>query len=116
MIGPETPLSQGIVDYFLLRGQKIFGPTQRAARIESSKVFAKNLMRQYGIPTGDFAVFQSFDTAREYVQNQNLPLVIKADGLAAGKGVIIAHTQEEALEALESLMVKKVFGEPRLIK
>ena len=111
MIGPETPLSQGIVDYFLLRGQKIFGPTQRAARIESSKVFAKNLMRQYGIPTGDFAVFQSFDTAREYVQNQNLPLVIKADGLAAGKGVIIAHTQEEALEALESLMVKKVFGE-----
>tara|TARA_Y100000588_G_scaffold393194_1_gene507971 strand:+ start:4252 stop:5517 length:1266 start_codon:yes stop_codon:yes gene_type:complete len=111
MIGPETPLSQGIVDHFQIMGQRIFGPTQSAARIESSKVFAKNLMRKYGIPTGDFAVFQSFDTARDYVKKQNLPLVIKADGLAAGKGVIIAYTQEEALEALESFMVEKVFGD-----
>ena len=111
MIGPETPLSQGIVDHFQIRGLKIFGPTQNAARIESSKVFAKNLMKEYGIPTGDFAVFQSFDKARCYVQKQNLPLVIKADGLAAGKGVIIAHTQREAIEALESFMVEKVFGE-----
>ena len=111
MIGPETPLSQGIVDHFQIRGLKIFGPTQNAARIESSKVFAKNLMKEYGIPTGDFAVFQSFDKARCYVQKQNLPLVIKADGLAAGKGVIIAHTQQEAIEALESFMVEKVFGE-----
>ena len=68
-------------------------------------------MKEYGIPTGDFAVFQSFDKARCYVQKQNLPLVIKADGLAAGKGVIIAHTQREAIEALESFMVEKVFGE-----
>ena len=111
MIGPETPLSEGIVDYFQIREQKIFGPTKSAARIESSKVFAKNLMRGYGIPTGNFEVFQSFDKASDYVQKQSLPLVIKADGLAAGKGVIIAHTQEEAIDALKSFMVEKVFGE-----
>ena len=111
MVGPETPLSQGIVDYFQTRKLKIFGPTKSAAQIESSKVFAKNLMQKYGIPTGGFAVFKSFDEARNYVEAQDLPLVIKVDGLAAGKGVIIAYSKEEAITALRSFMVEKIFGD-----
>ena len=110
VVGPETPLSEGIVDYFSERGLKIFGPDSKSSRIESSKVFAKKLMRDHGIPTGNFEVFDSFDEACKYSNSQPLPVVIKADGLASGKGVIIAYTHEQAINALKLFMVDRAFG------
>lgn len=108
---PDDPLALGIVDEFQKEGLKIFGPTKSAARLESSKVYAKNFMQKYNLPTARFGVFSSLDDAIFYVKKQSLPIVIKASGLALGKGVIIAKTEEEAFKALEDILVKKVFGE-----
>ncbi len=110
MVGPEAPLTRGIVDALGKAGVPAFGPSGAAAEIEGSKVFAKELMRKYGIPTARSAVFDSFEEAVRYIRTQPFPLVVKADGLAAGKGVIIAASQEEALRALSDIMQKKVFG------
>jgi phosphoribosylamine--glycine ligase len=110
VVGPEGPLASGVVDYFNDLGIPIFGPTEAATQIESSKVFARNLMQKYGIPCPRGAVFSSYSEAREYLQGQRLPVVIKADGLAAGKGVIIAGSLTEAQKALDDMMKAKVFG------
>ncbi len=111
VVGPEAPLVEGIVDEFASRGLKVFGPELEAARLEGSKIFAKNLMEKYGIPTGRARAFTSYDDAREYVEHTRAPLVVKADGLAAGKGVIIAEDTAAALEALSQCMVEELFGE-----
>jgi phosphoribosylamine--glycine ligase len=110
IVGPEAPLASGIVDYFDNLGIPVFGPTKAATQIESSKVFARNLMEKYGIPSPEGAIFSSYSEAREYVQEQSPPVVIKADGLAAGKGVIIAGSLSEAEKALGDIMEAKVFG------
>jgi phosphoribosylamine--glycine ligase len=110
VVGPENPLAAGIVDRFQSAGLAIFGPSQKAAEIESSKVFAKELMQKHGIPCARSASFSDFEQAKEYLQNQKPPIVIKADGLAAGKGVIIAESLKEAREALASMMQSKAFG------
>ena len=110
VVGPEAPLAEGIVDHFQAAGLSIFGPTQAAARIESSKVFAKELMAKYFIPTGSAEVFDSYEEAERYVRMHSPPLVVKADGLAAGKGVTVANTEEEAIKALRECMVERVFG------
>jgi phosphoribosylamine--glycine ligase len=112
VVGPEVPLSLGIVDEFVRRNLRILGPTQAAAEIESSKVFAKEFMARHGIPTAPFTVFRSAEDARRYLEegSTRYPLVVKADGLAAGKGVIIASTKGEAVEAVTRIMEEKAFG------
>ncbi len=111
IVGPEDPLAKGIVDYFEKQGLKIFGPSARAAQIEGSKVFAKKLMAKYGIPTAPFEVFDDPEKALAYIEKKGAPIVVKADGLAAGKGVIVCQSVEEAHEAVKKIMVEKVFGE-----
>lgn len=111
IVGPELPLSRGMVDEFDKLGLKIFGPNQNATQIESSKVFSKYLMKKYNIPSASYAVFQDIKQAFDYVKQQAFPLVIKADGLAAGKGVFIVKGIKQAKEALDSLMKKKIFGD-----
>ena len=111
VVGPEVPLAMGIVDHFQATGLTIFGPSQAAARIESSKVFAKELMIKYGVPTGRAEVFDSYEEADRYVREHSPPLVVKADGLAAGKGVTVADTRQAAVNALRECMVDRVFGE-----
>lgn len=111
VVGPEQPLALGIVDLFTGYGFKIFGPNQKAAQLESSKVFAKELMAKYHIPTAPFRVFEDFFDARNYVLQKGAPIVIKADGLAQGKGVVVAGTVNEAERALEKIMQEKVFGD-----
>jgi len=110
VVGPEAPLALGIVDYFDSLGIPIFGPTKAATQVESSKVFARNLMDKYGIPCPKGAIFSSYSEAREYLQEQRPPVVIKADGLAAGKGVLIAGSLTEAHKALADIMEAKIFG------
>jgi phosphoribosylamine--glycine ligase len=110
VVGPEGPLAAGIVDAFVKIGMAIFGPTQKAAEIESSKVFAKELMQRHAIPCAASASFSELEKAREYLQNQKPPVVIKADGLAQGKGVIIAETIEDAEKTLTDIMQSKTFG------
>jgi len=110
VVGPEAPLVRGLVDSFRVAGLRAFGPTQQAAKLEGSKVFAKQLMRRHGIPTADFRVFNATDRARAYLDMVGAPVVVKADGLAAGKGVIVCQTLEEAHEAVTSIMVRKDFG------
>jgi phosphoribosylamine--glycine ligase len=110
VVGPEAPLTWGIVDYFDGLGIPIFGPTRAATQVESSKVFARGLMEKYGIPCPKGAIFSSYSEAREYLQKQRLPIVIKADGLAAGKGVIIASSLAEAQKALGDIMEAKIFS------
>ena len=110
VVGPEAPLASGIVDHFNRLGIAIFGPTKAATQIESSKVFARNLMEKYGVPCPKGGVFSSYSEAREYLRKQRLPVVIKADGLAAGKGVIIANSLSEADKALSDIMEARVFG------
>jgi len=110
VVGPEVPLASGIVDHFDRLGIPVFGPTRQAARIESSKVFARNLMEKYGIPCPKAAIFSSYSEAHEYLQKQRAPVVIKADGLAAGKGVIIANSLDEAEKAVSDVMEARVFG------
>jgi len=110
VVGPEAPLTVGIVDAFEARGLRIFGPSQQAAEIEGSKAFAKDLMKKYGIPSGEFQTFADFAGAVSYVKKRGVPIVVKADGLAAGKGVIPCYTLEQALAAIDLIMVKKAFG------
>jgi len=110
VVGPEAPLANGIAEQFLIRGMQIFGPTREAARIESSKVFAKKLMQKHGIPCARSASFSEYSQAKKYVLKQAPPIVIKADGLAAGKGVTVADTIPQALEALVNIMELKIFG------
>jgi phosphoribosylamine--glycine ligase len=111
VVGPEAPLASGIVDLFRSRDIPIFGPTKEAAKIESSKVFAKELMQKYGIPTARSATFFSFGEAKDYVNSMPSPVVVKADGLAAGKGAIVAGSAAEAIKALSDIMEKRIFGE-----
>jgi phosphoribosylamine--glycine ligase len=108
--GPELPLVLGLRDALERAGIPCFGPDAFAARLEGSKAFAKQIMREANVPTADFAVFDDFAAARRHVLERGAPLVVKADGLAAGKGVVVAKTVEEAAAALEDMMVKKVFG------
>ncbi|MXY43677.1 MAG: phosphoribosylamine--glycine ligase, partial [Dehalococcoidia bacterium] len=110
VVGPEAPLADGIVDRFQEAGLSIFGPSQAAARIESSKSFAKDLMLRAGVPTAHAEVFHDFNAARKYVETLSPPVVIKADGLAAGKGVVVADTTEKAVSALRDQMVDLAFG------
>ena len=110
VVGPEAPLAQGIVDLPQSRHIPCFGPTQEAARLESSKVFAKELMHKYGIPCAKSQRFSSLGEARAYLEWQQFPIVVKADGLAAGKGTIVAESLDEALEALSQIMEQRVFG------
>jgi len=111
VVGPEVPLTLGIVDLFESKGLRIFGPSRSGAQLEGSKIFAKNLMREAGIPTASFEVFYDAEQARRFVQTRNAPCVVKADGLAAGKGVFPCRSAQEALEAIDHIMVKKEFGE-----
>jgi phosphoribosylamine---glycine ligase len=111
VVGPEQPLSLGIVDSFEQAGLAIFGPSQKASLLESSKIFAKEIMREHNIPTADFARFADAAAARAYVRSKNGPLVIKADGLAAGKGVFLAETAAAALDAIDRIMVHHEFGD-----
>ncbi len=108
--GPETPLVKGITDACSTAGVPCFGPDAYAAQLEGSKSFAKNIMRESGVPTADFAVFTEPEDARKYLRAHGAPMVVKADGLAAGKGVVVAKTVDEALGAIDEMMVKKVFG------
>ncbi len=110
IVGPELPLTVGIVDRFRQEGLQIFGPTKAAARIEGSKSFARHIMRDAGAPTPAFEVFDDANAARAYVRSQGAPIVIKADGLASGKGVVVAQSVDEALEAVEDAMVNRAFG------
>ena len=110
IVGPEVSLVKGIVDIFQQEGLKIFGPTKELAMLEGSKVFAKEAMTKFGLPTADFKVFDDPKDAKKYLNEKGAPIVVKADGLAAGKGVIVAKTVEEAETAIEDIMVKKIFG------
>lgn len=110
-VGPEQPLAAGIVDFFQLRGLRIFGPTKEAAQIEGSKSYAKALMKKYGIPTAAYETFTDAVEAKAYVEKMGAPIVIKADGLAAGKGVVVAMTKEEAVRAIDDMIGNQRFGE-----
>ncbi len=111
VVGPEVPLSKGIVDLFQKEGLRVFGPEKAAARLEGSKRFAKDFMRDNGIPTSEYKVFSSYVHAEEYVRLKGVPIVIKADGLAAGKGVFVCSTVNEAVDALKKVMKDRAFGE-----
>jgi len=110
VVGPELPLALGIVDYFDSLGIAAFGPTKAATQIESSKVFARNLMEKYGIPSPKGVVFASYPEAARYLEGQQPPIVVKADGLAGGKGAIIAGSMQEARKALSDIMEARIFG------
>jgi phosphoribosylamine--glycine ligase len=111
VVGPELPLTLGIVDIFENKGLPIFGPNKEAAEIEGSKAFAKSFMQKHHIPTARFKVFDSHFEALDFVKTAGFPLVIKADGLAAGKGAVIVNNPDEAKTAVENIMVERVFGE-----
>ncbi len=116
VIGPEAPLALGIVDAFQEAGQRVFGPAKNAAELEASKVFCKNLLRQADVPTADYQVFRDAETAERFIVDRyrdatEVPVVIKADGLAAGKGVIVCSTQEEAIEAIQRIGSDREFGD-----
>jgi len=111
VVGPEVPLTLGIVDRFQEAGLDIFGPSQAAARIEGSKSFSKDLMAKYGIPTADYRTFSDRDEAVAYIREQGAPIVVKANGLAAGKGVVVAMTEEQAVAAVDDIMVDAIFGD-----
>ncbi len=111
VVGPEAPLVLGIADRFRERGLRVFGPSAAAARLEGSKAFAKAVMERYGVPTAGYREFTDPEAARAHVRRQGAPVVVKADGLAAGKGVTVARTVEEALAAVDAIMVDRAFGE-----
>ena len=113
--GPEVALEAGIADTFKANGLRLFGPTKSAARIECSKQFAKDLMQKYEVPTAAYATFEDFDAAMEYVKAGSLPTVLKYDGLAAGKGVVIAETLEQAEEALRDMLLDEKFGKGKVV-
>ncbi len=110
VVGPEDPLSMGIADELAPKGFKVFGPTRAAAELESSKVFSKRIMQKHGIPTAAFRIFQDAHDAHDYVAKVAAPLVVKADGLAKGKGVIVCGSADEAHEAIRDIMERKIFG------
>ncbi|SFE67633.1 phosphoribosylamine--glycine ligase [Paenibacillus algorifonticola] len=110
-IGPDDPLADGIVDAFEAHQIPVYGPNKAAAEIEGSKIFMKNLLKKYNIPTAKYETFTDYEAASAYLQEQQTPIVIKADGLAAGKGVTVAFTMEEAQQALKEAMLDKVFGD-----
>lgn len=110
-IGPDDALAQGIVDDFEAAGLKAFGPSKRAAELEWSKDFAKQMMGKYGVPTADFETFSDFDAAKAYIEKQGAPIVVKADGLALGKGVVVAETVEQAVEAARDMLLDNKFGD-----
>lgn len=110
VVGPEDPLALGIVDAFDKGGLRVFGPTKAAAQLEASKVYAKELMRHADIPTAEFRVFDHPEPARRFAETRDYPLVIKAEGLAAGKGVVVCSNTEQALAAIDLIMVKEAFG------
>src|SRR5438876_12308286 len=110
VVGPEDPLAAGIVEAFQKEDLKIVGPSREAARLEASKVFAKQLMRHADVPTGEFKVFDHPDPARTYIETREYPVVVKADGLAAGKGVVVCRDTDGALNAIERIMVREEFG------
>ena len=111
IVGPENPLAEGIVDIFQARGLKAFGPNKRAARLEASKHFAKQLMEKNGIPTAAHRTFTDIEKAMAYIEDYNAPVFVKADGLAAGKGVIPGRTFKEALQAVTTILVDRAFGD-----
>ena len=110
VVGPEATLVAGIADVFKRRGLPVFGPSKAAAQLEGSKAFSKELMAKYDIPTAFFKVCEDIETAKAYVEEKGAPIVVKADGLAAGKGVVVAMTKEEALEAIDDMMADQKFG------
>jgi phosphoribosylamine--glycine ligase len=111
VVGPEEPLTKGIVDLFESKSLSIFGSSKRAAEIEGSKAFAKEMMKKYHIPTASYEIFENQREAVNYIHKQGAPIVVKADGLAAGKGVIICKTVEEAIQSVQQIMVEKIFGD-----
>ncbi|HEV2960689.1 MAG TPA: phosphoribosylamine--glycine ligase, partial [Candidatus Angelobacter sp.] len=111
VVGPELPLSLGLVDEFKLRGLPVFGPTQAAAQLESSKSFAKEFMQRHQIPTAHYAVCHSEQELHKSLGLFSAPLVVKADGLAAGKGVCVCDNLRQALEAIDQIMVRRIFGQ-----
>ena len=111
VVGPEDPLTNGIVDQFEKRSLLIFGPNQESAHLEGSKAYAKKVMERFNVPTAAYMEFDDYEEALSYVEKQGFPIVIKADGLAAGKGVTVAETIEEAETALQAAMLQKIFGE-----
>src|SRR4051812_25760865 len=111
VIGPEDPLAAGLADFLRGKGLKVFGPSKDAARIESSKVFAKELMRHADVPTAEFRVFDHPQPARDYIETRDYPVVVKADGLAAGKGVVVCKTSAEAAQAVRRIMTDAEFGD-----
>jgi phosphoribosylamine--glycine ligase len=115
IVGPEAALMNGIVDEFQKHNLKIFGPTQSAAQIEGSKQFAKELMQKYHIPTAAFEVFDNYENAKQYLHRKGAPIVIKYDGLAAGKGVVVAQTTEEADRALQDMLLHNKFGKGKVV-
>ena len=115
IVGPEIPLSMGIVDEFEKVGLKVFGPSKLASRIESSKEFAKDLMKKYNVPTAEYETFSDFEKASTYIDKMGAPIVIKFDGLAYGKGVVIAQTEEDAKNTCSDMLVKKIFGEGKIV-
>lgn len=110
VVGPEAPLAAGVVDEFRAHGLKIFGPTQKAAQLESSKAFSKDFMKRHGIPTAAFDTFTDVAAAKAYIDQLGAPIVVKADGLAAGKGVVVAETVEQAYEAVEDMLLDNRYG------
>ncbi|MFC6040414.1 phosphoribosylamine--glycine ligase [Paenisporosarcina macmurdoensis] len=110
-VGPEQPLAAGIVDHFEAEGLRIFGPTKAAAQIEGSKSFAKELMKKYNIPTAAYETFTDVNEAKAYIQKMGAPIVVKADGLAAGKGVVVAMTLQEAFNSVEDMIGNQKFGD-----
>lgn len=115
VVGPEASLAAGVADRFAEDGLRIFGPKKAAARIESSKEFAKEMMVKYNVPTAAYEAFDNFENAREYVKNRPLPAVIKYDGLAAGKGVVVALSYDEAEAALRDMLLDESFGKGRVV-
>lgn len=111
VIGPEAPLVEGVADFLTEAGVLVYGPSKEAARLEGSKAFTKYICKKYNIPTAAYEEFTDINLAKKYIDNCSLPIVIKADGLAAGKGVVIAFSKEEAVEALDDMLVKKIFGD-----
>ena len=111
VVGPEDPLAAGIVDAFVEKGLPIFGPSKNAAKLESSKIWAKEFMKRNSIPTADFEIFDDAQKAKDFVKSYEKPVVIKADGLAAGKGVIVCKNKDEANEAIDTILTKKSFGD-----
>ncbi len=110
VVGPEDPLTKGIVDKFKMKGLKIFGPSEKAAMLEGSKSFSKDFMKKYGVKTAEYEVFYDVDKALAYLENCPYPTVVKADGLAAGKGVAICENKMEAIDAVKSFMVDDIFN------